>query len=43
MKIALTNDDGIQAMGIRALCRALLEAGHEVRVIAPMSEQSAVG
>jgi 5'-nucleotidase len=43
MKIVLTNDDGIQAVGIRALCRALLEAGHEVRVLAPMTEQSAVG
>ena len=43
MKIALTNDDGIQAVGIRAMCRALLEAGHEVRIIAPMTEQSAVG
>jgi 5'-nucleotidase len=43
MKIALTNDDGIQSVGIRALCRALLEAGHEVRIIAPMTEQSAVG
>ena len=43
MRIALTNDDGIYAIGLRALYKALLEAGHEVSVIAPMTEQSAVG
>lgn len=43
MFIALTNDDGIHAVGLRAIYRALREAGHTVRVIAPMSEQSAVG
>ncbi|QLA18852.1 5'/3'-nucleotidase SurE [Desulfolutivibrio sulfoxidireducens] len=43
MKILLTNDDGIQAVGIRALHRALQEAGHEVSVVAPITEQSAVG
>ena len=43
MKVALTNDDGIHAVGLRAIYRALLEAGHEVEVIAPMTEQSAVG
>lgn len=43
MKIALTNDDGIHAVGLRAIYHALLQAGHEVRVIAPMTEQSAVG
>lgn len=43
MIIALTNDDGIRAHGIRALYTALIEAGHDVRVIAPMTEQSAVG
>ena len=43
MKILLANDDGIQAIGLRALYFALIEAGHEVNVVAPVTEQSAVG
>ena len=43
MRILLTNDDGIQAVGIRDLYKALVAAGHEVMVVAPISEQSAVG
>lgn len=43
MRILLTNDDGIQAPGLRALYKALKEAGHDVQVVAPVSEQSAVG
>lgn len=43
MNILLTNDDGIQAVGLRALYRALREAGHTVHVFAPVTEQSAVG
>ena len=43
MRIALTNDDGIHAVGLRAIYHALLKAGHQVDVIAPMTEQSAVG
>ena len=43
MRIALTNDDGIQAVGLRAIYHALLAAGHQVDVVAPMTEQSAVG
>ena len=43
MRVALTNDDGIQAVGLRAIYNALREAGHEVHVVAPMTEQSAVG
>ncbi len=43
MHIVLTNDDGIQASGLRALYRGLLDAGHKVTVIAPVTEQSAVG
>ncbi len=43
MRILLTNDDGIHAVGLRALNQALLEAGHEVQVVAPLTEQSAVG
>ncbi|BBD08921.1 5'/3'-nucleotidase SurE [Desulfovibrio ferrophilus] len=43
MHILLTNDDGIQAVGLRALDQALRDAGHSVEVVAPVSEQSAVG
>ena len=43
MRILLTNDDGIHAVGIRDLYRGLTQAGHEVHVVAPISEQSAVG
>jgi 5'-nucleotidase len=43
MKILLTNDDGIQAVGLRALYAALTARGHRVRVVAPVTEQSAVG
>ncbi len=42
MNILLTNDDGIYAKGIRALYKALIKAGHEVTVIAPLSEKSGV-
>jgi len=43
MRILLTNDDGIHAVGIRDFFTALTAAGHEVHVVAPISEQSAVG
>ncbi|SDN25904.1 5'-nucleotidase /3'-nucleotidase /exopolyphosphatase [Desulfonauticus submarinus] len=43
MVILLTNDDGIQALGLRALYWALKEMGHRVEVVAPLTEQSAVG
>jgi 5'-nucleotidase len=43
MVILLTNDDGIHAPGLRALHKALSAAGHEVYVVAPLTEQSAVG
>jgi len=43
MRILLTNDDGIHAVGIRDFFKALTAAGHEVHVVAPISEQSAVG
>ncbi len=43
MRILLTNDDGIQAVGLRALYKALSGAGHEVVCAAPISEMSAVG
>lgn len=43
MRILLTNDDGIHAVGLRAMHQALVAAGHSVRVVAPLTEQSAVG
>lgn len=42
MRILVTNDDGIDAPGVRALAGALSELG-EVRVLAPARNQSAVG
>src|SRR6185295_5355808 len=42
MRILLTNDDGVYAPGLRAL-RAELQKLGDVTVIAPASEQSAVG
>jgi 5'/3'-nucleotidase SurE len=35
LKILLTNDDGFDAFGIRALRSALMEAGHDVTLVAP--------
>ena len=44
MKVLLTNDDGIQATGLQAMRRALLEvAGVELAVIAPDANRSAIG
>ncbi|MDR1490494.1 MAG: 5'/3'-nucleotidase SurE [Desulfovibrio sp.] len=43
MKVVLTNDDGIYATGLRLIYKALRDRGHVVRVVAPMTEQSAVG
>ena len=42
MKLLLTNDDGIFSKGIEALFQAL-SVEHEVTVVAPETEQSAVG
>lgn len=41
MRILLSNDDGIQASGLRAVYAALVAAGHTVDVFAPDTEQSA--
>jgi 5'/3'-nucleotidase SurE len=41
LHILLTNDDGHQAPGIRALHRVLKQAGHRVSMVAPSTEQSA--
>lgn len=43
MNILLTNDDGIHALGLRYIYYALKKAGHSVQVVAPLTEQSAVG
>ncbi|MBA3028007.1 MAG: 5'/3'-nucleotidase SurE [Desulfobacteraceae bacterium] len=42
MKILLTNDDGVHAPGLRALCRQFAPH-HEVMIVAPDRERSAVG
>ncbi|MGD8782061.1 MAG: 5'/3'-nucleotidase SurE [Ignavibacteria bacterium] len=42
MKILISNDDGINSKGIYELAKAMKEIG-EVYVVAPLTEQSAVG
>ena len=41
MHFLLTNDDGIDAIGLKALSAAITQAGHTVTVCAPQSQQSA--
>ncbi len=41
LHILLTNDDGHEAPGIRALRRVLKQAGHKVSMVAPSTQQSA--
>ena len=41
MNILISNDDGINALGIKTLATALREAGHRVTVIAPDRNRSA--
>lgn len=43
MNILLVNDDGIQSPGLRTLAEALKQARHQVTVVAPDRERSAVG
>lgn len=43
MKILISNDDGIFALGIRSLANAFAEAGHQVTVVCPDQERSATG
>ena len=43
MDILLTNDDGIHAIGVKSLYSELKNSGHNVFVVAPLTEQSAVG
>ena len=40
LRILLTNDDGFEAPGIRAMHEALITAGHDVYMIAPATQQS---
>ena len=41
MRILISNDDGINATGIKALLKPLQQAGHEIIVVAPDKENSA--
>lgn len=43
MKLLISNDDGIFALGVRALANELAVAGHEVVVVCPDRERSATG
>ena len=43
MKLLVSNDDGISALGIRTLANTLAAAGHEVTVVCPDRERSATG
>ncbi len=42
MRILLTNDDGISAVGYRSLFKALSACGHDVLPVAPLHQQSNV-
>ncbi|MDZ8188897.1 MAG: 5'/3'-nucleotidase SurE [Nostoc sp. ChiSLP02] len=43
MKLLISNDDGISAVGIRTLANHLAQAGHDVTVVCPDRERSATG
>jgi 5'-nucleotidase len=43
LKILISNDDGIFALGVRSLANTLSEAGHQVTVVCPDQERSATG
>ena len=43
MKLLISNDDGISALGVRALANELATAGHAVTVVCPDRERSATG
>ena len=42
MRLLVTNDDGVDSVGIQVLAAALADAGHEVLVVAPSSDHSGV-
>jgi 5'-nucleotidase len=43
LKILISNDDGIFALGVRTLADTLAKAGHHVTVVCPDRERSATG
>ena len=43
MRLLISNDDGVYALGIRTLANAMAEAGHDVSVVCPDRERSATG
>ncbi|MFH1970735.1 MAG: 5'/3'-nucleotidase SurE [Verrucomicrobiota bacterium] len=43
LRILLTNDDGWDSPGINAVAEALRAAGHDVTVVAPLTQQSGTG
>lgn len=43
MRFLVTNDDGIRSVFLHELVHALRDAGHELYVVAPKSEQSWIG
>jgi 5'-nucleotidase len=43
MKLLISNDDGVFAMGVRTLANTMAQAGHEVTVVCPDRERSATG
>lgn len=43
LKLLISNDDGIFALGVRTLANTLAQAGHAVTVVCPDRERSATG
>jgi 5'-nucleotidase len=43
VRILVTNDDGVDSVGIQRLALALAEAGHDVLVVAPADDRSGTG
>ena len=43
MKILISNDDGIFALGVRTLANTLAQAGYDITVVCPDRERSATG
>ncbi|MGK5627817.1 5'/3'-nucleotidase SurE [Streptomyces sp. URMC 123] len=43
MRVLVTNDDGVEAPGLRALAGAVAATGHEVSVVAPLDDRSGAG
>ena len=43
MRVLVTNDDGVEAPGLRALACAIADVGHDVVVVAPAGERSGSG